>query len=56
MEHLNVAIADDNQKMLDMLEQVIGLDKDLNLVGKAKMVRRCVRSSRRKNRMLFFST
>ena len=36
MEHLNVAIADDNQKMLDMLEQVIGLDKDLNLVGKAK--------------------
>lgn len=36
MEHLNVAIADDNQKILDMLETVIGMDKELNLVGKAK--------------------
>ena len=36
MEHLNVAIADDNQRILDMLETVIGMDKDLNLVGKAK--------------------
>ncbi len=36
MEHLNVAIADDNQKILDMLETMIGMDKELNLVGKAK--------------------
>ncbi len=36
MEHLNVAIADDNQRILDMLETVIGMDKELNLVGKAK--------------------
>lgn len=36
MEHLNVAIADDNQKILDMLESIIGMDKELNLVGKAK--------------------
>lgn len=36
MEHLNVAIADDNQKILDMLENIIGMDKELNLVGKAK--------------------
>ena len=36
MEHLNVAIADDNQKILDMLETIISMDKELNLVGKAK--------------------
>lgn len=36
MEHLSVAIADDNQRILDMLETVIGMDKELNLVGKAK--------------------
>ena len=36
MEHLNVAIADDNQKILDVLENIISMDKELNLVGKAK--------------------
>ncbi len=36
MEHLSVAIADDNQKILDMLGEIISTDKDLDLVGKAK--------------------
>ena len=36
MEHLNVAIADDNQRILDMLETVIGMDKELNLVGESE--------------------
>ena len=36
MEHLSVAIADDNQKILDMLGEIISTDKELNLVGKAK--------------------
>ena len=36
MEHLSVAIADDNQKILDMLGDIISTDKDLDLVGKAK--------------------
>lgn len=36
MEHLNVAIADDNERMLDMLENIITTDKTLNIVGKAK--------------------
>lgn len=36
MEHLNVAIADDNERMLDMLETIIGTDKTLHIVGKAK--------------------
>ena len=36
MEHLSVAIADDNQKILDLLGDIISTDKDLELVGKAK--------------------
>ena len=56
MEHLKIAIADDNQKILDLLDRVIGMEKDMNLVGKAKMVKRCVRSSKTNSRMLFFST
>lgn len=35
MEHLNVAIADDNEKILEMLGNIIENDKDLTLVGKA---------------------
>ncbi len=33
MERLNVAIADDNEKMMHMLESMITNDKDLDLVG-----------------------
>lgn len=36
MEHLRVAIADDNQKILDILGEIISTDKELDLVGKAK--------------------
>lgn len=36
MEHLNVAIADDNERMLSLLESLISTDKDLSVVGKAK--------------------
>ncbi|MDD2981312.1 MAG: sporulation transcription factor Spo0A [Hespellia sp.] len=35
MDHLNVAIADDNVRILDMLDEIISADKDLNVVGKA---------------------
>ena len=35
MEQLNVAIADDNERMLDLLGEIIESDKDLRLVGKA---------------------
>ena len=35
MEKLNVAIADDNEKMVEVLGQMIEEDKDLELVGKA---------------------
>jgi len=35
MNKLNVAVADDNTKMADMLGQMIEEDKDLELVGKA---------------------
>lgn len=36
MEHLNVAIADDNERILDMLDTIISADKELDVVGKAK--------------------
>ena len=36
MEHLSVAIADDNQKILDVLGEIVSTDKELDLVGKAK--------------------
>lgn len=36
MEPLTVAIADDNERMLNMLEEIVSMDKDLNVVGKAK--------------------
>lgn len=36
MEHLRVAIADDNQKILDVLDDIISTEKELDLVGKAK--------------------
>lgn len=35
MEKLNVAIADDNERMLELLGEIISRDKDLTLVGKA---------------------
>ena len=35
MEKLNVAIADDNEKMVEVLGQIIEEDKDLELVGTA---------------------
>lgn len=35
MEKLNVAIADDNEKMVEILSHLIEEDKDLELVGKA---------------------
>ncbi len=36
MNHLDVAIADDNDKILDLLEEIINMDSELNVVGKAK--------------------
>lgn len=35
MSEINVAIADDNERILDLLGEIIDSDKELNLVGKA---------------------
>lgn len=35
MEKLNVAIADDNERMVQLLEEIVSSDKDLRVVGKA---------------------
>ena len=34
MREVNVAIADDNERILDMLGEIIEQDQDLNLIGK----------------------
>ena len=36
MEQLSVAIADDNQKILNVLCEIVSADRELDLVGKAK--------------------
>lgn len=36
MEQVNVAIADDNERILDLLEEIINMDKELHVVGKQK--------------------
>ena len=35
MDQVNVAIADDNERMLELLGNIISSDKELSLVGKA---------------------
>lgn len=40
MEKLNVAIADDNERMLNLLGEIVESDKDLKLVGKSQERRR----------------
>ena len=35
MAHLNVAIGDDNERILEILGEIVSKDKDLTLVGKA---------------------
>ena len=35
MGRLNVAIADDNERILDILEEIVSNDEELTLVGKA---------------------
>ena len=34
MEQVNVAIADDNERILDLLEEIINMDKELHVVGR----------------------
>ena len=36
MEKLNVAIADDNERMVQLLDEIVASDKDLQVVGTAK--------------------
>ena len=35
MEKLNIAIADDNVRMVELLDRIVSSDKELEVVGKA---------------------
>ena len=37
MEKLNVAIADDNERMVQLLDEIVASDKDLQVVGTARL-------------------
>lgn len=48
MREVNVAIADDNERILDMLGEIIEQDQDLNLIGKAEScIPKCSACSRK---------
>lgn len=49
MGHLNVAIADDNEKMLDILGEIINSEKEMTLVGKARNGEEACQIIRNKN-------
>ena len=51
MEKLSVAIADDNERILDLLGDMIDADKDLKLVGKANNGEDAYEMIRQKQRM-----
>ena len=40
MEKLNVAIFDDNERLLEMVHDVISKDKDMEVVGSARKIGR----------------
>ena len=52
MGEISVAIADDNERILELLGDIISTDKDLRLVGKANNGEDMCRSSGRRSRML----
>ena len=35
MEKLNIAIADDNERMVQLLDRIVSSDEELEVVGKA---------------------
>ena len=53
MDKLNVAVADDNERILDLFGTLIENDRELELVGSAITEKICMRSYGKNNRMLF---
>lgn len=54
MEKLNVAIADDNERIVELLDRIVSSDEELNVVGKAGNGKNFTISSRQKSRMWSF--
>ena len=42
MDKLNIAIADDNAKVLQLLDKIVSSDEELNVVGKAGNGAQCL--------------
>lgn len=37
MDKIRVAIVDDNDKMVEMMDEYLGSDDEINVIGRAKM-------------------
>ena len=54
MEKLNVAIADDNERVVELLDRIVSSDEELNVVEKPETEKNFTISSRQKSRMWSF--
>lgn len=52
MEKLNVVIAEDNERILQILDDLLSSDEEIEVVGKAKMVKRQLMLLPNRNLML----
>lgn len=52
MEKLNVVIAEDNERILQILDDLLSSDEEIEVVGKAKMVKRQLMLLLNRNLML----
>ena len=54
MEKLNVAIADDNERMVQLLDEIVASDKDLQVLVRQRTGSKHMRLSNINSRMLFY--
>ena len=54
MDKLNIAIADDNAKVLQLLDKIVSSDEELNVVEKQEMAKICMIISKSRSRMSYF--
>lgn len=56
MNKINVAIVDDNERMLTLLENILNEDSDISVIGKGGDGLQALDLIHKKNRMWFFWT
>lgn len=54
MNKINVAIADDNQRTVEMMTELLEQESDIEVIASAMMEKKHCVSSRKNNRMLYY--